>query len=30
MMVKGAHAMPLVCGHKFSGRVIDAGDDVTG
>ena len=30
MMVKGAHAMPLVCGHEFSGRVIDAGDDVTG
>jgi L-iditol 2-dehydrogenase len=28
MMVKGAHAMPLICGHEFSGRVVDASDDV--
>lgn len=29
MMVKGAHRMPLICGHEFSGRIVDASDDVT-
>lgn len=26
MLKKGAHRLPLVCGHEFSGRVVDAGD----
>lgn len=26
----GAHRLPLVCGHEFSGHVVDAGDDVDG
>lgn len=30
MMVKGAHRMPLICGHEFSGRIVDASDDVDG
>lgn len=28
MMVKGAHRLPLVCGHEFSGTIVDASDDV--
>lgn len=30
MLSKGAHRMPLVCGHEFSGTVVDAADDSDG
>jgi L-iditol 2-dehydrogenase len=30
MLTKGAHVMPLICGHEFSARVTDASDDVEG
>ena len=29
MLHKGAHKMPLICGHEFSGRVAARADDVT-
>ncbi len=30
MLVKGAHAMPLICGHEFSGTIASLAPDVTG
>ena len=30
MLIKGAHKMPLICGHEFSGHVVEIGDGVTG
>ncbi|HET7716876.1 MAG TPA: galactitol-1-phosphate 5-dehydrogenase [Bauldia sp.] len=30
LLVKGAHRMPLICGHEFSGRIIEVGAEVTG
>ncbi|MCQ8241837.1 galactitol-1-phosphate 5-dehydrogenase [Rhizosaccharibacter radicis] len=30
MLTKGAHRMPIVCGHEFSGHVAGAGRDVSG
>jgi L-iditol 2-dehydrogenase len=30
MLVKGAHRMPIVCGHEFSGRIVELGEGVTG
>lgn len=30
MLIKGAHKMPLICGHEFSGRITDIGDGVEG
>ncbi|SEG74561.1 L-iditol 2-dehydrogenase [Thermomonospora echinospora] len=30
MLSAGAHQMPVICGHEFSGRVVAAGSDVTG
>jgi L-iditol 2-dehydrogenase len=30
MLTKGAHKMPLVCGHEFSGHIVDIGPDVEG
>ncbi len=30
MLVKGAHKMPLVTGHEFSGEIADLGPSVTG
>lgn len=29
MMVKGAHNMPLICGHEFSGEIIEIGEGIT-
>lgn len=30
MLVKGAHKMPIVCGHEFSGHIVGIGDGVEG
>jgi L-iditol 2-dehydrogenase len=30
MLVKGAHRMPIVCGHEFSGRIVEVGRGVDG
>lgn len=30
MVTKGAHRLPLICGHEFSGHVVELGADVTG
>ncbi len=30
MLTKGAHRMPIVCGHEFSGHIEKMGPDVTG
>ncbi len=30
MLVKGAHNMPIICGHEFSGHIVDVGVGVTG
>ena len=30
MLTKGAHRMPLVCGHEFSGHIVALGADVKG
>jgi L-iditol 2-dehydrogenase len=30
MLVKGAHRMPIIGGHEFSGHIVDAGPEVEG
>jgi len=30
MLTKGAHKMPLICGHEFSGEIVELGEGVTG
>jgi L-iditol 2-dehydrogenase len=30
MLTKGAHRMPIVCGHEFSGTIVDAGEGTEG
>lgn len=30
MLVKGAHHMPIICGHEFSGHIAELGAGVTG
>jgi L-iditol 2-dehydrogenase len=30
MLIKGAHKMPIVCGHEFSGHITEIGDGVEG
>ncbi len=30
MLSKGAHRMPLICGHEFSGHIVEIGPDVEG
>lgn len=30
MLVKGAHRMPLICGHEFAGRITELGEGVSG
>ncbi len=30
MMKKGAHRLPLICGHEFSGHVVEIGQGVSG
>lgn len=30
MLIKGAHKMPIVCGHEFSGHVVEIGEGVEG
>ena len=30
MLTKGAHRMPIICGHEFSGHIVGLGDDVDG
>ena len=30
MLTKGAHRMPIICGHEFSGHIVDAGSGVAG
>lgn len=30
MLIKGAHKMPLICGHEFSGHIVEIGADVDG
>jgi len=30
MLTKGAHRMPIICGHEFSGHIVGLGDGVEG
>lgn len=30
MLIKGAHKMPIICGHEFSGRITEIGEGVKG
>jgi len=30
MLIKGAHKMPIVCGHEFSGHIVEIGEGVEG
>ena len=30
MLTKGAHKMPLICGHEFSGEIVELGEGVKG
>ena len=30
MLIKGAHKMPLITGHEFSGHIVAVGDGVSG
>jgi len=30
MLIKGPHKMPLICGHEFSGHIVELGEGVTG
>ncbi|MBZ0230408.1 MAG: alcohol dehydrogenase catalytic domain-containing protein, partial [Bauldia sp.] len=30
LLTKGAHKMPLVCGHEFSGHIVETGAGVEG
>ena len=30
MLIKGAHRMPIVCGHEFSGEIVELGEGVEG
>ena len=30
MLTKGAHKMPLICGHEFSGHIVALGENVDG
>ena len=30
MLIKGAHKMPLICGHEFCGRIVSLSPDVSG
>ena len=30
MLHKGAHRLPLICGHEFSGHLVELGDDIEG
>ena len=30
MLTKGAHKMPIICGHEFSGRIVECGAGVDG
>ncbi len=30
ILTKGAHRMPLICGHEFSGHIVSLGDEVDG
>lgn len=30
LLVKGAHRMPLICGHEFSGRIVAVGAEIAG
>lgn len=30
LLTKGAHRMPLICGHEFAGRIVALGDSVAG
>ena len=30
MLTKGAHRMPIICGHEFSGRIVSLGANVEG
>ena len=30
MLTKGAHRMPIICGHEFSGHIVTLGGDVEG
>ncbi|MDR3488197.1 MAG: galactitol-1-phosphate 5-dehydrogenase [Bradyrhizobium sp.] len=30
MLTKGAHRMPIICGHEFSGKIVTLGDGVEG
>ena len=30
MLIKGAHKMPLICGHEFSGTIVEMGEGVEG
>jgi L-iditol 2-dehydrogenase len=30
MLTKGAHRMPIICGHEFSGHIVELGQEVEG
>ena len=30
MLTKGAHRMPIICGHEFSGEIVEVGEEVNG